>query len=82
MTDESRQPTSQRRGDRRRSLYRTVLSFAVAALLAAWLPFSVIYINALITRAPLAAKPGLVQSSGATTGQPVRALGPVTTRTS
>ena len=31
----------------RRPLYRTVLSLAVAALVAAWLPFSVFYVTAL-----------------------------------
>jgi hypothetical protein len=83
MSDSDRQPASRRRGNRRRSLYRMVLSLAVAALLAASLPFSVIYVNAVVTRASLAAKPShVVQSSGATTGQPVHALAPVTTRTS
>ena len=32
---------------RGRSLYRTVLSLAVAAVVAAWLPFSVLYVTAL-----------------------------------
>lgn len=32
---------------RRRSLYRSVLSVAVAAIVAAWLPFSVMYVTAL-----------------------------------
>lgn len=31
----------------RRPLYRTVLSLAVAALVAAWLPFTVFYVSAL-----------------------------------
>lgn len=31
----------------RRPLYRTVLSLAVAALVAAWLPFTVFYVTAL-----------------------------------
>lgn len=53
MTDHispNRQPppaasaTVRRRG---RSLYRTVLSLAVAAVVAAWLPFSVLYVTAL-----------------------------------
>jgi hypothetical protein len=36
----------------RRSLYRTVLSLAVAALVAAWLPFSVFYVTALSHKPP------------------------------
>ena len=31
----------------RRPLYRTVLSLAIAALVAAWLPFTVFYVTAL-----------------------------------
>lgn len=31
----------------RRPIYRTVLSVAVAALIAAWLPFTVLYVSAL-----------------------------------
>ena len=31
----------------RKPLYRTVLSLAVAALVAAWLPFTVFYVSAL-----------------------------------
>ena len=37
-------PTPRRR---RRSLRRTVLSLCAAAIVAAWLPFSALYINAL-----------------------------------
>lgn len=36
-----------RTGRRRRSLYRTVLSLAIAAVVAAWLPFSMFYITAV-----------------------------------
>ena len=32
------------------SLYRTVLSLAIAAVLAAWLPFTVMYVTALHKR--------------------------------
>jgi hypothetical protein len=39
----------------RPSLYRAVLSIAVAALVAAWLPFSVMYIDALNKRAAVLA---------------------------
>jgi hypothetical protein len=35
------------KGPRRRPLYRTVLSLAVAALVAAWLPFTVFYVTAV-----------------------------------
>jgi hypothetical protein len=57
---------------RRPSLYRTVLSIAVAVLVAAWLPFSVMYVDALNKRA---AVPATVVSSKS--GRPV-----VVTRTS
>lgn len=83
MTDSNRQPA--RTGAVRRpwSLHRTVLSLSVAALLAAWLPFSVIYINALTTRVSVVAKPGFAtQGNGASTGHSAHALAPVTTRTS
>ena len=36
---------------RRPSLYRTVLSLGIAAVVAAWLPFSMFYITALNKRA-------------------------------
>ncbi len=57
---------------RRPSLYRTVLSIAIAALVAAWLPFSVMYVEALNKRA---AVPATVVTSKS--GRPV-----VITRTS
>jgi hypothetical protein len=44
----TRQSTKPRR--RTRSLYRTVLSLAVAAIVAACLPFSVMYVTALHKR--------------------------------
>ena len=37
-------------GWRGRSLYRTVLSLAIASVIAAWLPFSVLYVTALQKR--------------------------------
>ena len=37
-------------GRRRPSVYRTVLSLAIATVVAAWLPFSVFYITALNKR--------------------------------
>jgi hypothetical protein len=56
---------------KKRPLYRTVLSLAVAALVAAWLPFSVLYVNALH------AKPAQVASVTFIGGKRI-----VTTRTS
>jgi hypothetical protein len=72
---------------RRPSLYRTVLSIAVAALVAAWLPFSVIYVDALNKRAAapatvVASKSGravvITRTSG---GQTVQTSAPATTGT-
>ena len=44
----TRQSTNQRR--HARPLYRTVLSLAIAAVVAAWLPFTVMYVTALHKR--------------------------------
>ncbi len=44
-------PAAQARS--RRSLRRTVLSVAVAALVAAWLPFSAFYVSAINSRQPV-----------------------------
>lgn len=44
----TRQSTNPRR--HARPLYRTVLSLAIAAVVAAWLPFSVMYVTALHKR--------------------------------
>ena len=93
MTD---QPTTTAR--RRPSLYRTVLAVAVAALLAAWLPFSVMYVSALQKRTAVAAvtwKAGhrvvttktsggqVVQTAAkSSASKPVQTAVPVTTRTS
>ena len=68
---------------RRPQLYRTVLGLAVATLLAAWLPFSILYINALTKHAVAVASAGSgarvvnVSGSHATHTAP-----PITTRTS
>ena len=83
---------------RRSSLYRTVLGVAVAALLAAWLPFTVMYVNALQKRVAVAAvtwKAGhpvlttktsggqVVQTAApASAAKPVQTAVPVTTRAS
>jgi hypothetical protein len=47
----------------RRPLYRTVLSLAVAALVAAWLPFTVFYVTAL-SHKPTAQVTSLTYSHG------------------
>ena len=49
MTENSTTTTPRARptGRPRRPLYRMVLALAVAALVAAWLPFSVLYVAAL-----------------------------------
>jgi ethanolamine utilization microcompartment shell protein EutL len=44
---QSRSRSVARTGRRRSSLYRTVLSLAIAAVVAAWLPFSMLYVTAL-----------------------------------
>lgn len=47
MTDRTRLTATSKRQRRPRSLYRRVLSLGVAAIVAAWLPFSVMYVSAL-----------------------------------
>ena len=94
MTDPA---TPTRKWPRRPSLYRTVLGVAVAALLAAWLPFSVFYIGALNKPAAVATttwKGGsrlvttrtsggqTVQTSATANSRQVQAPTPVTTRVS
>lgn len=77
---QSELPASHRR---RPPLYRTVLGIAVAALVAAWLPFSILYINALSKHSAVVAKAGSApQTVTASTGHPAQSLAPVTTRTS
>jgi hypothetical protein len=82
MTDQaSTNRTPARR--RRPQLYRTLLGMAVAALLAAWMPFSILYINALTKHAVAVATAG----SGArvvnvTSRHATHAAAPITTRTS
>lgn len=80
---EQRQPRHSASLRRRPPIYRTVLAIAVAALVAGWLPFSILYINALTKHAVSVAKAGSApQSASASTGQPGRPVVPVTTRTS
>jgi hypothetical protein len=57
-----------------------VLGVAVAALVAAWLPFSILYVSAVTKHAIAAAKLGAVPRTSA--GHPASVLAPVTTRVS
>ena len=86
MTDQT-QPTPKAAGGRRRpSLYRTVLSLGIAAIVATWLPFSVLYITALSRPSTLVAttvKPtSAVPAAAVTAGQPAATPIPVSTRAS
>ena len=89
MTDRPPPKSSAPRRGRRR-VYRTALGIALAALLAAWLPFSIFYVNALTHHAlVVATKSGPVlrtTASGAVQpaqpGQPAPAAVPVSTRAS
>ena len=67
---------------RRRSVYRTVLSLGVAAIVAAWLPFSMLYINALSNRSAAASVSGTPSVQISSAGHPATTRTPVTTRTS
>jgi hypothetical protein len=53
MTDQP-SPRPAAAAARRRPLYRTVLAIATAALLAAWLPFTVMYATAVNKQATVA----------------------------
>lgn len=72
-----------RKAPARSPLYRTVLSIAVAALVAAWLPFSVLYISALSKHAQTVAnaKPAPQTASPSSVQQAAQPT-PVTTRAS
>lgn len=70
---------------RKPALHRTVLGIVVAALVAAWLPFSILYIDALSRHSASVAKtaqaaPGAQTTSAA--GNAATAPSPVTTRVS
>jgi hypothetical protein len=68
---------------RRPSLYRTVLSIAVAALIAAWLPFSVLYVTAVHNHAQaVAASKPTTQGPASGSGHAAQPLASVKTRTS
>lgn len=69
MTEEASSKPVVRAARRRASLYRRVLSIAVAAVVAAWLPFSVLYVSALGNRA---ATVSAVHAPRAGSGAPTR----------
>jgi hypothetical protein len=69
MTEQAPSKPTARAARRRASLYRRVLSLAVAAVVAAWLPFSVLYVNALSNRA---ATVSAVYAPRAGSGAPTR----------
>ena len=77
-------PTSQARKTPARSpLYRSVLSIAIASIVAAWLPFSVLYIGALSKHTQAVANVKAVpRTASPASAQPAAQLSPVTTRTS
>jgi len=82
MTDQaSTNPPATRR--RRPQLYRTLLGVAVAALLAAWLPFSLLYINALTKHAVAVATAGAgARVVNVASRHATHIAAPITTRTS
>ena len=84
MTNQAQPPVGTSGGRRRLSLYRTVLSVAVAALVAAWLPFSVLYVNAVTKHAVTVAtaRGPATLTAGASSGQTVPSVTPVITHVS
>ena len=67
---------------RRPSPYRTVLSLGIAAIFAAWLPFSMLYINALSQRIATVNAISTLHTVSATASHSATTLTPITTRTS
>jgi hypothetical protein len=84
MTDQPTSNAAARGGSPRPSLYRYVVSLGIAAIVATWLPFSFLYINALSQRPAAISAPQLTQSSTPTHSGATHlaSLAPVTTRTS
>jgi uncharacterized membrane protein len=82
MTEQALPKPTAQSPRRRPSLYRTVLSLGIAAIVAAWLPFSILYINALSKHVATVNATSTVHTVSATAGHPTTALTPVTTRTS
>jgi hypothetical protein len=84
MTDQLTSNAASRGGAPRPSLYRYVVSLGIAAIVATWLPFSFLYINAL-SRSPAAISTQPLTHSSTPTHSGlahVATLAPVTTRTS
>jgi len=79
MTEQTTTPHRVAGRRSRPGLRRTVPSIAVAALVAAWLPFSILYINALTNHAVSVAKAG---RTAQTTGSTAQHQLPITTRVS
>lgn len=95
MTEPAQHPIPSHDRRRGRSLHRTVLSITVAAVMAAALPFSVFYVNAVTHPAVSSVKAGVTvrtTSSGsrqlvastapASSTAPVSSPAPIRTRTS
>ncbi len=82
MTDQTPPKPTTQAARRRPSLYRTVLSLGIAAIVAAWLPFSVLYINALSNRVATVNATSTLHTASTTASHPATTLTPVTTRTS
>lgn len=72
-------PSARRSGRRRPSFHVTVLSLAIAAIAATWLPFSVLYISALSQRT---AAPAAITTTYGPGGATASHGATVTTRTS
>jgi hypothetical protein len=75
-------PPPRRRTSPRPSLYVTILSLAVAAIAATWLPFSVLYISALSKRPVTTSALTAPQSHSPGSTAPAASITPLTTRAS
>jgi hypothetical protein len=82
MAENNPQRAPTRAARRRPSLYRTVLSLGIAAIAATWLPFSLLYINALSHHVTTVSTTQTLHRATATAGPQAATLTPVTTRTS
>lgn len=81
MTNQPTSNPSPRAAAPRPSLYRYVVSLGIAAIVATWLPFSFLYVNALNSRPAAVIGAPVSQAVGALPAH-ATALTPVTTRTS
>jgi hypothetical protein len=82
MTEQAPSEPAAQAARRRPSRYRAVLSLGIAAIIAAWLPFSMLYINALTHRVAIVNAIGAVHSVSATSSHSPTTPTLVTTRTS